>query len=73
VKRGAVAALGINYSDLGHQTGKVVVRILKGEKPGAIASQTSDNLELFVNTSAAAKQGVTLAPELVKEAKTVIK
>ncbi len=73
VKRGAVAALGINYGDLGHQTGKVVVRILKGEKPGAIASETSDNLELFVNTTAAEKQGVALAPELVKEAKTVIK
>ncbi|SPD42816.1 Putative ABC transport system substrate-binding protein (fragment) [Cupriavidus taiwanensis] len=29
VKRGAVAALGVNYGDLGHQTGKVVVRILK--------------------------------------------
>ncbi len=73
VKRGAIAALGINYLDLGHQTGKVVVRILKGEKPGAIASETSSNLELFVNTGAAQKQGVTLSPDLVKEAKTVIK
>ncbi|MGC7405590.1 ABC transporter substrate-binding protein [Pandoraea pneumonica] len=73
VKRGAIAALGINYYDLGRQTGKVVARILKGEKPGAIASQTSSNLELFVNTAAAAKQGVTLSDDLVKEAKTVIK
>lgn len=73
VKRGAIAALGINYLDLGHQTGKVVARILKGEKPGAIASETSNNLELFVNTGAAQKQGVTLSPELIKEAKTVIK
>ncbi|KVN08776.1 MULTISPECIES: ABC transporter substrate-binding protein [unclassified Burkholderia] len=73
VKRGGVAALGINYGDLGRQTGKVVARILKGEKPGAIASETSSNLELFVNTDAAAKQGVTLSPDLVKEAKTVIK
>jgi putative tryptophan/tyrosine transport system substrate-binding protein len=73
VKRGGVAALGINYGDLGRQTGKIVVRILKGEKPGAIASETSSNLELFVNTDAAAKQGVTLSPDLVKEAKTVIK
>ena len=32
VKRGAVAALGLNYYDLGRQTGKVVVRILNGEK-----------------------------------------
>ena len=73
VKRGGIAALGINSGDLGRQTGKVVARILKGEKPGAIASETSSNLELFVNTGAAAKQGVTLAPDLVKEAKTVIK
>ena len=73
VKRGGIAALGINYGDLGRQTGKIVARILKGEKPGAIASETSNNLELFVNTGAAAKQGATLSPELVKEAKTVIK
>ncbi|RQS92257.1 ABC transporter substrate-binding protein [Burkholderia seminalis] len=73
VKRGGIAALGINYGDLGRQTGKVVARILKGEKPGAIASETSSNLELFANTGAAAKQGVTLSPDLVKEAKTVIK
>jgi putative ABC transport system substrate-binding protein len=73
VERGAIAALGVNYYDLGRQTGKTVVRILKGEKPAAIASQTSDKLELFVNTAAAAKQGVTLSPELIKTAKTVIK
>ena len=53
VKRGAIAALGINYYDLGRQTGKVVARILKGEKAGDIASATSTKLELFVNTTAA--------------------
>ncbi|ONN66814.1 ABC transporter substrate-binding protein [Herbaspirillum sp. VT-16-41] len=73
VKRGAIAALGVNYYDLGRQTGKVVGRILKGEKPGDIASATSSKLELFVNTAAAHKQGVTLSPELVNSAKTVIK
>ena len=73
VKRGAIAALGVDYHDLGRQTGKIVVRILKGEKPGAIASQTSDKLQLFVNTGAAEKQGVKLSPEFVKSATTVIK
>jgi len=73
VKRGAIAALGVNYYDLGRQTGKVVVRILKGEKPGDIASATSSKLELFVNTTAAQKQGVTLSADLIKSAKTVIK
>jgi putative tryptophan/tyrosine transport system substrate-binding protein len=73
VKRGAIAALGIDYSDLGHQTGKVVVRILKGEKPGAIASETSSRLQLFVNPAAAQKQGVTLSADLLKDATTVVK
>jgi len=73
VKRGAIAALGVNYYDLGRQTGKVVVRILQGEKPGDIASATSSKLELFVNTTAAQKQGVTLSADLIKSAKTVIK
>ncbi len=72
VKRGAIAALGINYGDLGVQTGKMVVRILKGEKPGDIASETSDKLELYVNPGAAQKQGVTLSEDLVKSATQVV-
>lgn len=73
VKRGAVAALGLNYYDLGRQTGKLVVRILKGESPGKMASQVSNTFELHVNPGAALKQGVTLSDELVKSAKLVVK
>ncbi|MYN12228.1 ABC transporter substrate-binding protein [Pusillimonas sp. TS35] len=73
VKRGAIAALGVNYHDLGIQTGKLVVRILKGEKPGGIASQTSDKLELYVNPGAAEKQGVKLSEAFVKSATKVVK
>ncbi len=73
VKRGAVAALGLNYYDIGRQTGKLVVRILNGEAPGKIASQTSTNFELHVNPAAAQKQGVTLPEALVKSAKFVVR
>lgn len=73
VKRGAIAALGINYRDLGMQTGRMVVRILKGEKPGDIKSETSSKLELFVNPGAAEKQGVKLPEDLVKSAAQVVK
>lgn len=73
VKRGAVAALGLNYYDIGRQTGKVVVRILNGEAPGKIASQTSQTFELFVNPGAAQKQGIALSDELVKSAKVVVR
>lgn len=73
VKRGAIAALGVNYYDLGLQTGRLVVRILEGEKPGDIKPQTSDNIQLFVNLAAAEKQGVTLSPELIDSATEVIR
>ena len=73
VKRGAVAALGLNYYDIGRQTGKVVVRILNGEAPGSIPSQTSQSFELFVNPAAAQKQGIALSDELIKSAKVVVR
>lgn len=72
VKRGAIAALGIDYHDLGQQTGRMVVRILQGEAPGDIKPETSDKLVLLINAQAAAKQGVTLDPALLEEATEVI-
>jgi len=72
VKRGAIAALGVNYFDLGVQTGKQVVRILKGERPGNMPSETSDKLELFVNPKAAAAQGVVLSDALIQSAAQIV-
>ncbi len=72
VKRGAVAALGLNYYDLGRQTGKLVVRILTGEAAGSLPSQVSDSFELHLNQGAAQKQGVTLSAALLKSAKVVV-
>ena len=72
VPRGAVAALGFNYYDVGRQTGKLVVRILKGEKPGDIAVQGVEITELFVNLSAARKMGVTIPEAVVARAKEVV-
>ncbi len=73
VKRGAIAALGVNYYDLGLQTGRIVVRILEGENPGDIKPQTSENIQLFVNLAAAEKQGVILSAELIDSATEVIR
>ncbi|AEC19540.1 exported protein [Pusillimonas sp. T7-7] len=72
VKRGAIAALGVNYKDLGLQTGKMVIKILKGAKPGTLASETSNKLELYVNPGAAEKQGITLSEAFIKSATQVV-
>lgn len=73
VKRGAVAALGVNYYDLGLQTGAMVIDILKGAEPGEMPSQLSEGLELHVNLQAATKQGVTLSNDLIDSAANVIR
>lgn len=72
VKRGAIAAYGVNFYDLGRATGKIVLRILQGEKPGNIPSSVSHDLALFINPAAAQKQGVTLNPDFLRQANKIV-
>lgn len=72
VQRGALAALGFNYRDVGKQTGEIVVRILKGENPGDIPVKVAAGTDLVVNKAAAEKMGVTLPEGLLGRATRVI-
>lgn len=72
VDRGAIATLGFNYKDVGKQTGKMVVRVLKGEKPGTIAVETPSQLNLVINTKAAKQMGITIPDSILKTAQKVI-
>ena len=71
VQRGATGAMAIDYYTMGRQTGRMVLRVLRGEKPGDMASETSDRLDITLNLAAAKKQGATISPELKAEAKEV--
>lgn len=72
VNRGAVAALGFDYYDLGRQTGGMVTRILEGADPGGMDVESVDTLDLFVNPAAAERMGITLSDDLISEAKEVV-
>jgi putative ABC transport system substrate-binding protein len=58
---------------VGRQTGRIVLRILKGEKPGDIPVEGVEITELFVNPGAAEKMGVTVPETIVAKAKVVVK
>lgn len=73
VERGAVAALGFDYYNHGRQTGKMVVRILKGAETATMPVETMEELDLFVNPGAAERMGITLSDDLIQEAKKVVK
>ncbi|MFC0179497.1 ABC transporter substrate-binding protein [Thorsellia kenyensis] len=72
VTRGAIAAYGINYYEHGKQSGKLVAKILRGEKPGELPIEKADKLELILNKKAALEQSVTLSEELISEAVKIL-
>lgn len=73
VDKGAVATYGINYKDLGVQTGKMALRILvDGEKPADMKVETLDKITLIINPAAAERMGLTLPESIVSEAEKVV-
>jgi putative tryptophan/tyrosine transport system substrate-binding protein len=69
VKRGAFAAFGFEYYDLGYTTGKMAVDILKtGKKPSDIPVGFPEKLDLVINKKAAAAEGIKLTDEMTKSA-----
>lgn len=72
VEGGAAAALGIDYTELGRQTGEMALRILRdGDKPGDMAVEKSDKVTYFVNEEAGRRQGVTFPQNILDEAETL--
>ena len=72
VNRGAIAAFGVDYYDLGRQTGQMVVRILKGAKPKDTPVETGRKTVLEINAKAAREQGIRLSDSFLKEGKIVV-
>jgi len=72
VKRGAIAALGFNYYDVGRQTGNMVVEALAGKALSTMPVQGVDKTELYLNPKAAEAMGVSLPQALLERAKEVI-
>jgi putative ABC transport system substrate-binding protein len=73
VKRGAIAAIGLDYYNVGRQTGNIVVRILRGEKPGEIPVAVADKTNLYVNPTIAAEMGLTIPEDVLSQADEVVK
>ncbi len=72
IERGAVAAYGMSYYDVGRQSGKLVVRVLNGEAPGDITPEIGQALRLVVNINAAKKQDIDLSADVIESAYKVI-
>jgi putative ABC transport system substrate-binding protein len=73
VKRGAVATYGIDYYQMGKQTGEMAARILHGQKIADNPVEVSKKTDLYINEAAAAAFGLTVPAELKQQAKEIFK
>lgn len=66
VKAGCVASMGLEYFELGKQTGHMAAKVLKGEAAASDMNfESITEPSLYVNTAAAAKVNLVLADDFV--------
>lgn len=71
VEQGAIATLGIDYYQLGRQTGDMAVKILNGAEPAEMAVESSEELKLYINKKSAGEINLDIPAGLLDTADTV--
>ena len=71
VEKGALAAVSVGYDQLGDETGRILVRMLKGERNIPIYVGVGD--EIHVNLDAAKSMGIDIPVDVLKRAKKIYK
>lgn len=67
VNTGGLATLGINYYDLGYQTGLMAVKIFKGEaKTSTMPIESAKGFDFAINGAVAADIGIEIPADLQK-------
>lgn len=72
VLRGGLATTGINYYDLGYQTGGMAQQVIKGAHPSTLPIQSADRVETVINLSAAEAMGVVFPASLMERAHRIL-
>ncbi len=70
-----LAAWGFDYYKMGKATGRLVVRVLKGEKPESIPTifmTDASDVDLLINLDVADELGLTFPEDVIANANTII-
>ncbi len=73
VPRGAIAALAIDYYQMGRQTALMAERIFKGADTATMPVETLEDLKLYVNPGNAKKMGLSVPDSVMKRADEIVK
>ncbi|MGI6085903.1 MAG: ABC transporter substrate binding protein [Acetivibrionales bacterium] len=67
VENGGLATLGINYYDLGYQTGLMAIKILKGEaEPATMPIERASKFDFAINGAVAEEIGLEIPSDLLE-------
>jgi putative tryptophan/tyrosine transport system substrate-binding protein len=72
VLQGAIASFYPDFQEGGVEAGKMIARVLRGESPASIPFHRLQTTKLVVNQGDAGKMGITLPPDVVKQADSVV-
>ena len=64
VNQGGLATLGIDYYELGYQTGLMAIKVLEGEDISNMAVQKPEKFEFAINKTIAEEFGITIPEDL---------
>ncbi len=64
VEKGALGTIGINYKNLGKQTGEMALKVLKGSKPQDMAIEGQKDFDTVINKTDAALLGIKIPDDL---------
>jgi putative ABC transport system substrate-binding protein len=72
-RAGALCSFEADYPDVGRQAGELAIRIIDGEKPSMIPPSVPRRVNTSLNLVVAERLGITIAPQVIQEARDVFK
>ena len=72
VMQGATLSFFPDFQEGGVEAGKMIARVLRGERPAAIPFHRLEKTRVIVNPGEASKLGVVIPPDVIRKADSVV-
>jgi putative ABC transport system substrate-binding protein len=69
VQKGAIATLGTNYYEVGVESGKLAIKVLKGANPGDLPVISDTKTDLYLNMKTLELLKIKIPADLEQQAK----